>query len=230
MPRANPAQVALAYALKAQKDGLPQIAMRQVTIGDVNSSGECKIIFAGETPTESYVKVASSICPIPGATGWCLTDGYDWFLLATLTPAGPAWATMRKNATQSIANTSWTAISWGSVIDNSANGVTQNSNGFTVQVPGIYSVSGNFCIDSFGTTGEFYMRLTKNGTAFGTAGTRAPGNLNNAARISATQIVSCAVGDVINASVYQSSTVSKSTNVAAGENVLSMVWLGPVGA
>lgn len=227
MPRSNPVAAALARALYAQKEGLPQIAMKQVTINAVNAAGEARIEFGGGTVTDSYVKVASNVCPIPGTVGWCLTDGVDWFLLATLVPNGPAYGTMRKNATQSISNTSWTAITWASVVDNAAYGVTQDSSGFTVQVPGLYQVSGNFSIDNFGTAGEFYMRLTKNGTAFASSGTRAPGNASNAARASATQIVKCAIGDVITASVYQSSGTGKTTNVAAGENALSIVWLGP---
>lgn len=223
----NPAAVALARAIYAQKEGLPQIAMRQVTIAEVNAAGEVRLEFGGGGSTDSFVSTASSVCPIPGTTGWCLTDGQDWFLLATLVPSGPAYGTMRKGATQSISNTSWTAVTWGSILDNSGNGVTQDSSGFTVQVPGLYQVSGNFAMDNFGTAGEMYVRLTKNGTAFASGGTRAPGNSSNAARVSVSQTVPLAIGDVITASLYQSSGTGKTTNVAAGENVLSMVWLGP---
>lgn len=227
MARANRVQTELAQAMWAQTNGRPVIALKQVQIGTVNAAGQVTLVLPGGTVTESDVAVASNVCPIPGTTAWCMTDGVDWWVMSTLVPEGPAWGTMRKNATQSVSSGSWTTVTWGSIVDDYANGITADSFGFTAVVPGVYQVSGNFSMDSFGTTGEMYVRLTKNGTAFASGGTRAPGNSGNAARVSVSQTVKLAIGDVVTASLYQSAGTSRTTNVAAGENVLSVVWLGP---
>lgn len=230
MARANKVQQELAQAMWAQQQGRPIIALKQVQIGTVNAAGQVTLVLPGGQVTESDVAVASNVCPIPGTTAWCMTDGVDWWVMSTLVPAGPAFGTMRKNAQQSISNNSWTTVTWGSVIEESAYGVTQDATGFTAVVPGVYQVSGSFSIDSFGTSGEFYVRLTKNGTAFAAGGTRAPSTVTNAVRVNVSHTVKLAANDVITAELYQSSGGAKSTNIAAGANCMSVVWLGPASA
>lgn len=205
----------------------PSLRFRQGVIVSVEMDDTCTVTIAGDTDTPiSGVAYASTVCPVPGATCWIAMDGTDLFIIATLAPAGPAYAQARKNAAQSVPNATWTDVTWGTVTDTAAYGMTIGSAGFTVIVPGIYQVSTALSFPSQ-STGQRHAQLTVNGAVImnGTGGNTTTGG--DIARLRADGIVRCAAGDVIGATVYQSSGAALNMNTGTGLNMMRAVWLGP---
>lgn len=204
----------------------PAVRLRQGSIVSVASDGTATITIGGSTTQVAGVKVASPCCPVPGASCWVATDGRDLWVLSTLAPTGPAWGTMRKSTTQTIATATWTALSWSSRTETEEHGITLGSAGMTVVVPGVYTIStcAAFAAD---TAGERYGRLTLNGNGIGQTSGGDAGSF--VARCAGSTIVACAVGDVIGIEVYQNSGGNLATEVGSGWCFLSAAWLGPAG-
>lgn len=204
------------------------VKFRQGAIVTVNTDSTANVTIAGSTTTITNVKVASHVCPIPGATCWLATDGRDWFVFATLGPTGPAFGTMRKSTAQNITSAAFTELAWGSRTDTTANGMALGSTGITVVVPGIYSVSANIDLDASSTAGSRYGVLYLNGAivAQGNGGS-APSSATFNSRMGATAILKLVPGDIVNAGMYQNGGATYPTAVGAGYNVLSAVWIGP---
>lgn len=204
------------------------VRLRRGQIVSVQSDGTVTVTVGGGTEQAQGVRVAASCCPIPNAGCWLATDGQDMFVLATMAPSGPAYGFMRKSVAQSIANTTWTEMTWASRTDTIETGVTLGSNGITVIVPGVYAVSVAVQLGGTWTTGTCYTRLLKNGaTVAAGSGMPFPSTSTFAMRAMASMPIKCAAGDVINAEVYQSSGAARDQDIGAGANVLSAVWLGP---
>jgi hypothetical protein len=171
------------------------------------------------------IKYSSTVCPIPNSTCWLVTDGRDWFVTDVLAPAGPAFAVMRKSTAQSIGNASFTGLTWASRTDTSSRGITLTDSGLQVDVPGIYSVTGNitFAGDS---TGLRHTQLWKNGSVVwqGSSVNLASAQLP---RLPIAATLQFAAGDVINLAGYQNSGSSLNTDVNTGANIISAVWVAP---
>lgn len=202
------------------------VRFRQGVIVSVAANYTVTVTIGGSTTQVSGIKVASTVCPVPGATCWLATDGKDWMVWATLAPAGPAWGTMRKSTQQSIPNAAWTEFAWGSRTDVTTVGVTAGSNGFTVTVPGIYQIEAiaDFAANA---TGQRHCAVWLNGSSIlqGTGGNAASGS--DTTRLTASGTVKLAINDIINIAVYQSSTAALNTATAnPGYNILSLLWLG----
>lgn len=215
---------ALVEALASTAPEAP-LRLRQGVIQSVQGSS-VTVTVGGSTTALSGVHYASHACPIPGATCWLATDGRDWMVFATLAPNGPAYGSMRQNAAQSIPDSTWREYNFGTRTDTVSNGVTLGSNGLTIVVPGLYQVtaSADFAANS---TGQRHSRLVVNGSAAieGTGGDRAAGG--DIMRLRADGILKLAAGDVVNVSVYQSSTAALNTSIGAGTGILRATWLGP---
>lgn len=203
------------------------LRLRQGVI--VSLTGHTAIVqVAGSATSISGIHYASSCCPIPGATCWLSTDGRDWFILATLAPAGPAFGSMRKSTAQSIPNAAWTEMTWGSRTDTSAIGTTLGTAGITVLVPGLYHVTLSSDIGGTQAAGTHYSRIVKNGASVVMgSGMPFPTSTNFASRTVVSGIIKCAAGDVVNGEIYQNAGGARDQDIAAGQNVLSVAWLGP---
>lgn len=203
------------------------VRLRQGQIISVQADGTCTVTIGGGTTQVSGVKVSSSCCPLPNAGAWIATDGRDLFVMSTIAPAGPAYGHMRQSSAQSIPNGTWTELSWANRTDVTTSGVTVGSSGFTVVVPGVYQVSA--CVGfAANATGQRHLQIYKNGAAIlqASGGNAASGS--DIQRLSGSGNLRLAIGDVINATVFQTSTVSLNTQIGAGYNVLTLTWLGPI--
>lgn len=216
----------LVAALAASTPDSP-FRLRQGVIVSVQGD-TCTITIGGSATQISSVHYSSHCCPLPGASCWLATDGRDWFILATLAPAGPAFGSMRKSAAQSIPNATWTEMTWGSRTDTTATGTTLGSTGVTILVPGLYSVTLSSDIGGTQAAGTHYARIVKNSsTVMMGSGMPFPTSTNFASRTVVAGIIKCAIGDVINGEIYQNAGGARDQDIAAGQNVISAVWIGP---
>lgn len=216
---------ALADAIAKAGDD-PRIRLRQGVIQTVNANGSANVTIAGSTTVISNIHVASHACPLPGASCFLLTDGRDWIIMATLAPYGPAYAQMRQNAAQSIANSSFAALDWTTRADTMSAGMTIGNSGFTCVVPGLYDV--NFsAVFAANATGQRHAYIQHNGaTEFAGFSTNAPGT-GDICRMNVTCVIKLAIGDTVNGVMYQSSGGALSTQIGTGANILRATWLGP---
>lgn len=202
-----------------------RLRLRQGVIATANADSTIDVMVAGSATVVPGVRCASDVCPVPGSTVWLATDGRDLFAAATLAPTSPAWATMRKATTQTVGTSTWTALTWGSRVDEDSSGLTIGPNGLTVVAPGLYHVVGAVAWAT-NTTGNRYAQVVVNDIAMVNAGATAT-TVTSRTLVSA--IVKCAIGDVINLAGYQSSGGNLATDVGTGSCVLMAVWLGPAG-
>lgn len=202
------------------------LRLRQGVISTVNSDGTANVTVAGSSTVLTSIAVASHVCPVPGTTVFLATDGRDWFIISSLSPAGNAWGAMRQSVAQSVATGTWTAMSWANRTDTAARGVTLGSAGLTCVVPGLYQITGAAAFPS-NATGQRHMVLTVNATnvIHGTGGNAAAGG--DISRLRADGLYRLSVGDVVNFELFQTSTVSLNTQVGAGYGMLRMVWISP---
>ena len=215
----------LAGAIADSKNA-PQLRLRQGVIQSVNANGTCSVKIGGSAVTITNVKVAAHVCPIPTASCFLATDGRDWFILATMAPQGPAYGTMRQSVAQAIGTSAFTEVSWTNRTDTASTGTTLGSNGITALVPGLYSVTGS-AVFVANATGQRIARLLKNSAAeFQGTSITAPGSVT--CRMQVSGIIKCAINDVINMDVWQSSGANLNTDIAAGSNRLTATWIGPV--
>ena len=203
------------------------VRLRQGVISTVNSDGSANVTVAGSTTVLTSVKVASHVCPVPGTTVFLATDGRDWYVLNTLAPSGNAWGAMRQAAPQSITSGAFAELSWSARTDTASRGVTLSNTGLVCVVPGLYHITAAATFDA-NATGQRHARLVVNGATViqGTGGNASGGS--DVQRLRADGLWRLAVGDVVNLSVFQSSTIPLSTTIGAGHNLLRMVWISPV--
>lgn len=200
--------------------------LRQGVIQSVAADGTVTVTIGGSTTSVSGIAVASHTCPIPGASCWLATDGRDWIVQATLAPTGPAWATMRQNAAQSIATGSFVAMNWTTRTETASAGMTLDNAGFIVVVPGLYQV--NFAATfAANATGQRHAMIYHNGTVevHGYSTNAVAGS--DVCRMNVSTVVKCAIGDTINGVIYQSSGAALNTTIGAGHNILRATWVGP---
>lgn len=200
--------------------------LRQGVIKTVAADMTVTVTIGGSDTLITGVKIASHVCPVADTTCWLATDGRDWFVLDTLAPNGPAYASMRKSTAQTIATATWTELTWGSRTEAVTRGFILGSTGLTVQVPGIYSVTASIAYDA-NSTGNRHAQLLHNGVVEfqGTSTVATPSHI---ARVRADGILTCVAGDVINVQTYQSSGAGLTTDVASGSNKITAVWLGSI--
>lgn len=141
---------------------------------------------AGQIITNSFV-----------TANW--TDSLQ-FLLA------PPLAILTQSATQTIANTTATAVNWDAEVIDTYNGhstVTNNSR-YTVQAPGWYSV--NTTLD-WGTngTGNRILYVYLNGTQIPYAYVSMGAVTGNSTGHAIQTVVQCAIGDYLETWAYQTS-------------------------
>lgn len=216
---------ALVNAIAEAGDPSP-VRLRRGNVVSVQADGTCTVTIAGGSAQVSGVKVSASCCPIPNAGCWLATDGRDLFVLSTLAPYGPAYGSMRQSSAQTIGTGSFTAIDWTNRTETTSTGITLGATGITCVVPGLYRVE---CGITFAAnaTGNRHMYLTLNGSAtFHGYGTPTPTS-SDLARMNVSTTMKLAIGDVVNAAVYQSSGGNLATNIGAGHNVLRATWAGP---
>lgn len=215
----------LVDALAAAGPDAP-VRFRRGSIIAVAADGSCTITVAGGTAQVAGVKVASGCCPVPGASCWIATDGRDMYVMDTLAPNGPAYGSMRQNAAQTIGTGAFTAISWTTRTETTATGVTLGSNGITCTVPGLYTVSVSVTLAA-NATGQRHLVITHNGAnEVQGYSTNAPAG-SDICRMGIASTFKLALGDVVNAEVYQSSGGNLATQIAAGHNIIRAVWVGP---
>lgn len=211
----------------------PSVRLRQGVIVSVAADYTVTVTIGGSSTQVTGVKVASSVCPVPGATCWLVTDGRDWMVLATLAPSGPAVGSMRKGNSVSISTGTWTDMGWGTRVETISVGTTLGSTGITVLVPGLYQVSANITLDgswptTWATAGNIFGSIMVNGTVRAQmSGTPAPSVAANNARVAGSALLALAANDLVNTQVYQNSGSGKGTTLSAGANFLSVVWVGP---
>jgi hypothetical protein len=201
----------------------PAVRLRQGVI--VSLQGNTATVKIGGSDTEvAGISWASHTCPVPGATCWLATDGRDWMILATLSPSGPAWGTMRKSTAQAIPDSTFTQLDWADRVDVTTYGLTAGNTGFTVVVPGVYSVSASPSMVA-NATGNRVARILVNGAVVSQGLTI--GATAVQARLANATVVKCAATDVINVDVWQSSGGALNTSTGAGHCVLTATWMGP---
>lgn len=184
------------------------------------------VTIGGSTTQIANVRYDSSVCPIPNSTCWLATDGRDWFVLSTLAPAGPAFASMRQSSAQSIPTGAFTALNWTNRTETTSNGMTLGNDGFTCVVPGLYTVSvaATFAANA---TGQRHLIITRNGSnEVQGYSTNAPTG-SDVCRMSIASTFALAIGDTVNANLYQSSGGALNTTVGVGHTLLRAVWIGP---
>ena len=204
-----------------------KVRLRQAVVQNLNADGTVDLTIAGGSTVVTGVQVAASCCPIYGGSVWVAVDGRDMFVLATLTPSAPAFGTMRKSTTQSIANDTWTAVSYSSRTDVKSNGgFVVGSSGFLVVTPGIYSVTANATFDN-NATGNRGARIVLNSTPTIGQGTFPAPSGSQYARVQLAATIICANGDLIGVECYQNSGAALNLLAANGLNGLAAVWVGP---
>lgn len=206
----------------------PGIRLRQGTIVSVQSDGTATITIGGDDTQIAGVKVASHVCPVPSASCWLAVDGRDLFVIGVLPPYGPAFARMRANATQSIANNSFVRLSFATRTAERSQGLTIGNNGFTVVVPGWYYVTANVGFAA-NATGRRGIQILCGGSTFA-LGNFVPPASGAQTFVTASGMVEAAVNDLIEAEVLQSSGGSLSTAIGGGISFLSAHWLRPLDA
>lgn len=199
--------------------------LRQGVIVSLQANNTATITIGGSTTEIANVHYDSSVCPIPGATCWLATDGRDWFILSTLAPSGPAYASTRQSVAQSIPTGAFTALDWTNRTETTATGMTVGNTGLTCVVPGLYTVTvaASFAANA---TGQRHLVITKNATNE-VQGYSTNGLTGDICRMSIASTFKLAAGDVVNANVYQNSGGALNTTVAAGHTLIRAVWIGP---
>lgn len=203
-----------------------RLRLRQGEIVSVQADGTATITIGGDTTALAGIKVASNVCPIPGASCWLAVDGGDLFILATLAPSGAAFGRMRQSSAQTVTSGGYARMSFTNRTAVRTQGVTVGNNGFTVVVPGWYQVNAQV---SWATAAA-----TRRGIQILGGGSRySGGNLvqvtsSGQPSISASAIVEAAAGELIEAEIFQDSGGNLATVVGGGLCVLDVTWLRPV--
>lgn len=214
----------LVSAIKTAAPDAP-VRFRQGKIVSVQANGTATVTIGGSSTEIPSTKVASGVCPVPGATCWLATDGRDLMVFATLAPTGPAWGTMRQSVAQAIPTGSFTAMAWANRADVVTHGVTATNTGLQVLVPGIYSITASPALAA-NATGNRHSQITVNGTV--AAQGASVGSLSTQiARLNVSTILKLAINDVVNVTVYQNSGANLNTDTGAGTGTLAVTWLGP---
>lgn len=204
--------------------------LRQGEITAVASDNTCTVTIAGDTDNPiSEVNYASTVCPVPGAGCWIATDGDDLFVVATLSPYGPAVGNMRRTTQQIIGDSTWTAANYSTSV-NRANeynyGTTNGSAGITVLVPGLWAVMATPAIvGNSGGSGRA-AAITVNGTRVW-SGSLAPASATMDARIVCSGTLKLAIGDVVGIDLFQNSGANRNTAVGTEQGLLNVRWIGP---
>lgn len=181
-----------------------------------------QVFTAGSRPSatklnESSIPVVSSTsdisAPYTGQIVFSTTDTRLWRFTGSVWitfSGGPVWAFARTTA-QSIANGTWTTVTWPTENIDTGNmhSTVSNTDAVTINQAGVYSVSvkGGFAANSTGVRGA---RLLLNGTLDANAVQGAtvlslPNNIGPAATPLPTVYLQLAVNDVLRVQVYQNS-------------------------
>jgi hypothetical protein len=216
-------------ALLAGNNNDGSLRYRQAVITAVASDGKCTVKIAGSEVEISEVAVAAHVCPIPGATCWIATDGRDLFVQSTISPQGPAYATMRRAVEGAVGTSAWTDVSFGTRTDTAYHGVTVGSAGFTIIVPGWYQVSSTPTFQNTTAGGFRLSRLVVNGTSVWDGTTVSPSTSSAAdIRMNLATTLPLAIGDVVGLQVWQNSGANRALTVGSANNILRATWIGPV--
>lgn len=203
-----------------------QLRLRQGSIVSVQTDGSATVTIGGDTTPIAGVKVASHVCPIPGASCWLAVDGRDLFVMATLTPSGPAFGRMRIGANVSVAPNTHTVVNFTNRTAVRTNGMTDVNNGLSVQVPGWYQVSGTIVFG--GAVGNRRgLRIMVSGSSW-FDGTVVQVSPVPSTHIAVSGLVRAVAGEVIQLEAYQESSGAADLIAAPGLNLITAIWVRPI--
>lgn len=204
--------------------------LRFGTVVSVQADWTCTVTVGGSTTPISGVRYVTGVAPLPGAGCVLASDGTDLFVLSVIAREGRTIAPRAsRSTTQSIANTTDTAITFDAVNSDawacwSAGQATR----LTAPIPGRYSATG--LISWAGNaTGFRSIWIEKNGTStLGRQSTVSVGAGNPTWMEATAQPFDMVPGDYLRLIVWQNSggalNVNNSSTFAPG---LSLTYLGP---
>lgn len=201
------------------------VRLRRGSIVSTQTNGTATITVAGGSQQVSGVKVASSVCPIPGTAVWIASDGRDMFVIAALSPSGPAFAQVSREATQSTTSGSYATLSFDTVQHDPYGMYAAGSpTKLTIPVTGVYSIAANIAFAS-NATGDRILRIDVNGS--GIASHRIAARSGGMTEIRTAWIDRLVVGDYVELKAWQDSGGALNIDSQSTRNRLSIAWLGP---
>ena len=207
----------------------PSVRFRQGTVTAVAATGDLTVTIAGSAVAVAGVKALSSVCAKVGSDVWLVTDGVDLFAFGVMQPLGPAYCAVLRPTTQAIADVTDTAINFtsGATVEKDTHGMfaTGSPSQLTVQVPGVYALTGTVSLTA-NATGLRSIWFTVAGATWGRDARLGQSVGTNI--ISASTVVEAAAGDAVQLYVRQSSGGSLDSGAAAYAPRLTATWLrGP---
>jgi len=180
------------------KQPAADLRMRYGVIAAVNADGTVDVTLGGSVVVIGDVKVASSCCPIAGATCILMLSGNDLVVRDTLATA-VAHCHVRRAAVQTISTASWTPVSFDTEdVDPYAMRAAGAPTRITIATPGIYNVFAT-AEWALSATGARLMSILLNGA--GKAALKL--NATGSGYMTTAQEIRIAQGEYLELSVYQ---------------------------
>lgn len=158
----------------------------------------------------------------PGLLGFAADTGAEYVYASAgwQSYGGRASARRTKPSSQTIANTTWTTVTWPVEADESV-GMTYSAGAFTVSAPGRYTVVSQLAYDTPNTTGQRVIRLRRGSDVIAQS-TQVIPNATYPALPQLTVTLTCNAGDVLYVETYQSSGANRTAGVASESSFISI--------
>ncbi len=214
-------------ALFAKPDG--RLRLRQGEVSAIADDGSVSVKLGGSSTAVSGVKLLASVCPMVGGGLWLAGDGMDLIGIGTVTPTGPAFVDVRRSSAQSIPTATDRDIDFlsGATVDADTHGMfdTAASDRVTIKVPGVYGFTYGTAWASNGT-GTRSVWIEVDAVAKGRI--VVPGFSGGTNVIATCTEVECALKDVVQLFVRQSSGGSLDCQAFSHSPRLTARWLRPL--
>lgn len=201
------------------------LRIRQGEVVTVNAGDTIDMTLAGGTEVIAGVHYAAHVCPTVGAGIWVATDGADLFAIATIAPIGPAYAFVRRGATQPLDNNTSITVVWDTEEADAWDMNSPADGRLIVPASGLYSVSAAVEFASNATGYRSLQVLDTDGTVI--AGDRKPAVSGTGTRCAVATHVQLTKGGSVRAQARQTS--GSSLNVGGSgvyQGSMRVVWLG----
>ena len=205
------------------------LRLRQGTVQGVNANGTLSVTIGGSSTIVNNVKALASVCPKYGASVWLASDGRDLFAVGTMTPVGPAYASVLRTTDQSIANDTDVYVNFlaSATVEADTHGMfsTAAPDRLTVQVPGVYLLSASV---AFGQQATGYRHLQIEIDAVRLIVQRTSAFAGVYGMLSAAGTARLAVGQIIQLAVRHTYGSALACSAGVFGPRLQATWLRPV--
>lgn len=217
------------FGLTQELAGGGGLRLRQATVTGVSGNGTLVVRIAGSSTSITGVKALAHVCPKQGATVWLATDGVDLLAIGTVTPVGPAYASVQRTTAQTLTTGTDTYVDFlasATVTDTHGMWSAGATDRLTVQVPGVYLLTAHV-VWEFSSVGRRDTSLRVNGGVVASSYEAATPTVRGNRHAMATA-VALAAGDYLQINANHSSGANLTLAAGADAQKLTATWLRPV--